>query len=609
MLRMLRLPQSVRMYSTATVQVPLVLHGIEGRYATALFTAASKTNSLDAVESDIQRIKGAIAKDAGLQTFLETPILDRTAKKEGVTSLLSKGKYSEVTTNFFNLLAENGRLDHTSKIVGSFEQLLLAHRGEVPVVVTSAKELDAKLSRQVKDILQKSSLIEKNQKIIMSNKVDPSILGGLVIEIGDKTIDLSVSSKVSKLDRLLKEIDVDVDGVKIRDHFTWNIEGLVHIPLLPLFPFFYNLTAPNTITEKSITPEKFAEMLCDDLKLPHPHHAYVNAIVRAINEHLDDFYDHAGAVEMAGGGAEVMEEEGVVEVRRPGRFEFRVIVKLDITIDGISLLDQLEWDVNAPENSPELFADHMVTELGLSTEFRTAIAHAIREQTQIYTKSLFLLDHPFDDTPVDDDELATCFLEPVTAVPLVRDAVTGENFSPCLLLSREPEAEKVEKDKERDARRKRRQTNRNRRALPDRELQRSLRTPLPTPLRHPSAAAASANPGVGVPHNPLLEVLSTTRTYGGMPSTTPGPAGLSTPGGGYPTSPAPGIAGGGLPRRKTRSETAAEMAAGGGMMGGVGAMGTPGMVRDASPKVGEEWMGGETDVMMTPGFDPRRIEL
>ncbi|KAJ3217578.1 ATP synthase subunit O, mitochondrial [Dinochytrium kinnereticum] len=188
-----------------TMQVPIVLHGIEGRYATALFTAASKRGALDAVESDIQKIKAIITKDTALQSFLETPIVDRAAKREGVASLLSKAKYSDVTTNFFGLLAENGRLDHTKKIVSSFEQLLMAHRGEIPVVVTSAKELDAKVSRQVRDILQKSSLIEKTQKITMTNKIDPAILGGLIIEIGDKTIDLSVSSKVTKLDRLLKE--------------------------------------------------------------------------------------------------------------------------------------------------------------------------------------------------------------------------------------------------------------------------------------------------------------------------------------------------------------------------------------------------------------------
>ncbi|KAJ3055567.1 ATP synthase F0 subcomplex subunit OSCP atp5 [Rhizophlyctis rosea] len=201
------LVQSARQYASAstTVQVPLNLHGIDGRYATALFTAASKKKALDAVEADLTQVKSLLQRDPKLRSFLETPLADRNAKLEGVKSILAKGKYSELTQNFFNVLADNGRLDQTSKIIAAYEQLLTAARGEVAVTVTSAKELDAKLSRQLRDILQRSNLIEKNGKLIITNKVDPQILGGLVIDLGEKTIDLSVSSKITKLNRILAE--------------------------------------------------------------------------------------------------------------------------------------------------------------------------------------------------------------------------------------------------------------------------------------------------------------------------------------------------------------------------------------------------------------------
>ncbi|KAJ3041132.1 ATP synthase F0 subcomplex subunit OSCP atp5 [Rhizophlyctis rosea] len=201
------LAQSARGYATAqtSVQVPIQLHGIDGRYATALFTAASKKKALDAVEGDLTRVKGLLQKDAALRSFLETPLADRNAKLEGVKSLISQAKLSELTQNFLNVLADNGRLDQTSKIITAYEQLLTAARGEVAVTVTSAKELDAKLSRQLRDILQRSNLVEKNGKLIITNKVDPQILGGLVIDLGDRTIDLSVSSKITKLNRILAE--------------------------------------------------------------------------------------------------------------------------------------------------------------------------------------------------------------------------------------------------------------------------------------------------------------------------------------------------------------------------------------------------------------------
>lgn len=115
------------------------LHGVDGRYATALFSAAAKKNSLETVEQDLKKIQMDFAKNKQLVDFLETPVVGKIDKIAGINKLLQGGKYSEVVLNFFNVLAENGRLDQTSKIINAFEQLLGAHRGEVTVVVTSAK--------------------------------------------------------------------------------------------------------------------------------------------------------------------------------------------------------------------------------------------------------------------------------------------------------------------------------------------------------------------------------------------------------------------------------------------------------------------------------------
>lgn len=116
------------------------MHGLDGRYATALFSAASKAGQLDAVEQEIKRIHSAVNKDKKLLDFLNNPVLSREDKKQGVQIMLSQGgKYSDLTKNFFELLAENRRLDETMKIVDGFQQLMAAHRGEVTVNVISAK--------------------------------------------------------------------------------------------------------------------------------------------------------------------------------------------------------------------------------------------------------------------------------------------------------------------------------------------------------------------------------------------------------------------------------------------------------------------------------------
>lgn len=200
------LARSKRFYSAATsVQVPLQVHGIEGRYATALYTAAVKKNCLKQVESELATIKSAVKKDPKMSAFLESPVLSRDAKKQGVSSMLPSSRYSETTRNLFILLAENSRLPQTDKIIDSFSQILAASRGEVNVNVTSAKPLESKAIERVRNILSKSKLVEKNQNIILNTTVNPSIVGGLIIEVGDKTIDMSISSRITKLNRMLTE--------------------------------------------------------------------------------------------------------------------------------------------------------------------------------------------------------------------------------------------------------------------------------------------------------------------------------------------------------------------------------------------------------------------
>eukprot|EP00842_Homolaphlyctis_polyrhiza_P002549 jgi/Hompol1/3295/HPOL_006455-RA len=191
--------------SVAAAQAPVALHGVDGRYATALYLAAAKTNVLDKVEGELKIVESVIAKDVGVKNFLNTPLSGRAAKKEGIQALLAQGRYSAITKNFFELLAENGRLDQTEKVIAAFGQLMTAARGEVTVTVTSAKELDSRTLNKLKDVLAKSSLVAAGSKLIVSNAVNPEIIGGLVIEVGDKTIDLSVSSKVTKLNNLISE--------------------------------------------------------------------------------------------------------------------------------------------------------------------------------------------------------------------------------------------------------------------------------------------------------------------------------------------------------------------------------------------------------------------
>ncbi|KAJ1757837.1 ATP synthase F0 subcomplex subunit OSCP atp5 [Coemansia sp. RSA 2523] len=188
--------------SAASNKAPLMLFGIDGKYATALFQAAASKNALPAVESDLLKIEDQLTKNAKLGEVFSSPMLSKTAKEKLIDSL---GKKSELTTNFFKTLLENNRMSETRAIIAAYKTLMEAHRGIVSVVVTSANPLASKDLKQVKDNLTKGGLIKDFKEINVVNKVNPSILGGMVVEFGDYTIDMSVSSRLAKIEKLMTD--------------------------------------------------------------------------------------------------------------------------------------------------------------------------------------------------------------------------------------------------------------------------------------------------------------------------------------------------------------------------------------------------------------------
>ncbi|KAI0672423.1 hypothetical protein C8Q78DRAFT_749222 [Trametes maxima] len=173
--------------------------------------------------------------------------------------------------------------------------------------------------------------------------------------------------------------------------------------------------------------------------------------------------------------------------------EMRILVKVDIIVGSVKLEDQFEWDLENNDPTPEQFAEIYCKDLGLGGEFKTAIAHSIREQVQIYQKSLFLVGHPSDGSAVQDDDLRMSLLP--SLVSGARSMEQVEAFTPILHYLSESEIEKNEKDREKELARRKRKTTRGRRgvALPDREPPKTFRTPaIGFPEISPAALALAA---------------------------------------------------------------------------------------------------------------------
>ena len=101
------------------------------------------------------------------------------------------------------LLAENGRLGRLRGIANNFATLMSAHRGEVNARVSTAKQLDNSQLKELQAVLQ--TFVKKGHSLKIETRVDPSLIGGLVVELGDRYVDLSISSKLKVYDQIVKE--------------------------------------------------------------------------------------------------------------------------------------------------------------------------------------------------------------------------------------------------------------------------------------------------------------------------------------------------------------------------------------------------------------------
>ncbi|KAJ3937206.1 MAG: hypothetical protein NXY57DRAFT_736111 [Lentinula lateritia] len=157
--------------------------------------------------------------------------------------------------------------------------------------------------------------------------------------------------------------------------------------------------------------------------------------------------------------------------------DMRIVIKLDIIVGSMKLDDQFEWDIDNVKASPEQFAEIYTSDLGLSGEFRSAIAHSIREQVQTYHKSLFLVGRPSDGSYIQDEELRSAFLPSLAEGARSMDQV--QFFTPLLNYLSDGEIERNEKERDKDVNRRRKRNTRGRRGvnLPDREPIRTHRTP------------------------------------------------------------------------------------------------------------------------------------
>ncbi|KAL8777463.1 MAG: hypothetical protein Q9213_007852 [Squamulea squamosa] len=186
---------------------PVAVYGLDGTYASALYTAAAKTSSLDSASKSLAALAEVFKKDTKLPLILNAPTLSPSDKSQIVQELqrhMGGQDKGDTVKNFLKTLADNNRLGILQGICEKFTTLMGAARGEMELTVISAAKLDNKMLQRLETAIAKSDY-SQGKKLKVVPKVNPDILGGLVVEVGDRTIDLSVSSKITKMNKLLTD--------------------------------------------------------------------------------------------------------------------------------------------------------------------------------------------------------------------------------------------------------------------------------------------------------------------------------------------------------------------------------------------------------------------
>jgi F-type H+-transporting ATPase subunit delta len=162
-------------------------------YARSLFEVAKEHDKLDVVRDQLGEIADAVAEQHDLQVFFFSPYFSTDEKVDGLQRALEDP--DETVLNFLELLIEKHRMPALFRIRREFEALWEEENRLLPVQVTSAIELDESTVRQIGDAIGEQT----GRRIELTSEVDPDILGGIVLRVGNSILDASIRNRLEKL--------------------------------------------------------------------------------------------------------------------------------------------------------------------------------------------------------------------------------------------------------------------------------------------------------------------------------------------------------------------------------------------------------------------------
>jgi F-type H+-transporting ATPase subunit delta len=173
-----------------------------GRYATALFELALDNKAVDAIKKDLDQFDALVAGSADLNRLVRSPVFDADEQLKALSAILAKADIKGLAANFLRVITTNRRLFAVRDMIRGYRALVARHKGEVTAQVTVAEKLSDKHLDSLKTALKS---VTGGKDIDLDVKVEPAIIGGLIVKVGSRMVDSSLRTKLNSIKVAMKE--------------------------------------------------------------------------------------------------------------------------------------------------------------------------------------------------------------------------------------------------------------------------------------------------------------------------------------------------------------------------------------------------------------------
>ncbi len=178
-----------------------IVSGMAGRYATALFDLARETNAIDTLKVDLERFDALVAESADLERLVRSPVFSADEQLQAVSAVLDRAGIGDLAARFVKLVTTNRRLFAVRDMVRGYRELVAQHKGEATAEITVAEQLKDDHIAALRSALKAVS----GKDVDLAIKVDPAIIGGLVVKLGSRMVDGSLRTKLNAIKNAMKE--------------------------------------------------------------------------------------------------------------------------------------------------------------------------------------------------------------------------------------------------------------------------------------------------------------------------------------------------------------------------------------------------------------------